>query len=80
MNEIKPRLVRCFSAVFPNVPEQQIANASVETVESWDSVAMATLITAVEEEFDVEFDVDSLSNLTSFESIFGYLSQLKAAR
>ena len=80
MNEIEPRLVRCFSAVFPGILVPQIKNASVETVESWDSVAMATLITTIEEEFGVEFDVDSLSNLTSFESIFGYLSQLKAAQ
>lgn len=79
MNNIEPRLVRCFSAVFPGVPEPQIASASMENVESWDSVAMATLVTAVEEEFGVEFDVDNLSNLTSFESMLGYLKQLKAS-
>ena len=79
MNNIEPRLIRCFSAVFPDVPEPQIASASMENVESWDSVAMATLVTAVEEEFGVEFDVDNLSNLTSFESMLGYLKQLKAS-
>lgn len=79
MNNIEPRLVRCFSAVFPGVPEPQIASASMENVESWDSVAMATLVTAVEEEFGVEFDVDNLSSLTSFESMLGYLKQLKAS-
>jgi acyl carrier protein len=80
VNDIEPRLARCFSAVFPGISEAQIKNASVETVEAWDSVAMATLVTAVEEEFGIEFDVDSLSYLTSFESVLGYLKQLKAAQ
>jgi acyl carrier protein len=80
VNDIEPRLVRCFSAVFPGISGPQIKNASVETVETWDSIAMATLITAVEEEFSVEFDVDSLINLTSFESILGYLKQLKTTQ
>jgi len=78
VNEIEPRLIRCFSAVFPNITVPQIPKASVENVETWDSVAMATLITAVEEEFGVEFDVDNLSNLTSFESILGYLKRQQA--
>ena len=80
MNDIEPRLVRCFSAVFPGISGAQIKNASVETVEAWDSVAMATLVTAVEEEFGIEFDMDSLSSLTSFESILDYLNQLKTAQ
>jgi acyl carrier protein len=80
VNDIEPRLVRCFSAVFPGIPEPQITNANVETVETWDSVAMATLVTAVEEEFGVEFDVDSLSTLTSFQGILGNLKQLKATQ
>lgn len=80
MNEIEQRLVRCFSAVFPGIPEPQIKNASVENIESWDSVAMATLVTAVEEEFAIEFDVDSLSNLTSFQSMLDYLKQIRIAQ
>lgn len=80
MNDIEPRLLRCFSAVFPGIPEPQITNANVETIETWDSVAMATLVTAVEEEFGVEFDVDSLSTLTSFQGILGNLKQLKATQ
>ena len=78
MNNIEPRLVRCFLAVFPSVAAPQITSASVDTDAAWDSVAMATLVTAVEEEFAVEFDVDSLSNLTSFQSILDYLKQLQA--
>ena len=78
MNNIQVRLMRCFSAVFPTLPEQQIATATLETVDGWDSVAAATLVTTIEEEFGIEFDVEALGNLTSYQSIFDYLSALPA--
>ncbi len=78
MNNIQARLIRCFSAVFPNLPEQQITTASLETVAGWDSVAAATLVTIIEEEFGIEFDVEMLGNLTSYQSIFDYLSAVQA--
>ena len=80
MDNIEPRLVRCFAAVFPGVPDSQIRRASVRTLECWDSVAMATLIAAVGEEFGVDFEVDGLTNLISFESILGYLRQVEASQ
>ena len=73
MNEVQLRLTRCFAAVFPNLPSSEIAAASVERVRGWDSVAAATLVTAVEEEFGVEFDSDALETLTSFPAILEYL-------
>lgn len=69
MNDLQGRLSRCFAAVFPQLPESQIASASVDTLEGWDSVAAATLVTTIEEEFGVEFDVDSLGDLTSYHAI-----------
>ena len=76
MNNIQAQLIRCFSAVFPSLSEQQITSASLETVAGWDSVATATLVTMIEEEFGIEFDIDLLGNLTSYQSIFDYLSAL----
>jgi acyl carrier protein len=69
VNDLHARLSRCFAAVFPNLPQSQIATASLDTVEGWDSVAAATLITAIEEEFGVEFDVEAVGNLTSYAAI-----------
>lgn len=69
MNDLQGRLSRCFAAVFPQLPESQITTASVDTLEGWDSVAAATLVTTIEEEFGVEFDVDSLGDLTSYQAI-----------
>lgn len=76
MNDIAARLTRCFSAVFPSIPEQQIATASLETVDGWDSVAAATLVVTIEEEFGIQFEVEALGNLSSYQSIFDYLSRL----
>ena len=69
MNDLQGRLSRCFAAVFPQLPESQIVSASVDTLEGWDSVAAATLVTTIEEEFGVEFDIDSLGDLTSYHAI-----------
>jgi acyl carrier protein len=74
VNNIQTRLTRCFSAVFPNLSEQQITNASLETIDGWDSIAAATLVTAIEEEFEIEFAFEVLGDLTSYPVIFDYLS------
>jgi acyl carrier protein len=73
MNDLDARLIRCFAAVFPNIPDHQITNATLDTVEGWDSVAAATLVTTVEEEFGIEFDTEMLGNLTSYQSMLEYL-------
>ena len=73
MNDVQARLTRCFAAVFPNIPDQQITGASLDTVEGWDSVAAATLVTTVEEEFGIEFDAEILGDLTSYQSILDCL-------
>ena len=75
MDDVQDRLSRCFAAVFPSLPESQIVTASVDTVKEWDSVAAATLITTIEEEFGVEFDVDTLENLTSYHAIAAELGK-----
>jgi acyl carrier protein len=74
VNDVQVRLSRCFSAVFPNLPERQITAASLETVTGWDSVTAATLVTTIEEEFGIEFDAEVLGDLTSYQAIAGYLS------
>lgn len=69
MSDLQHRLNRCFAAVFPSLPESQIATATLDTVEGWDSVAAATLITTIEEEFGVEFDMETVGELISYKAI-----------
>lgn len=61
------RLADCFASVFPDVPREQLTAATPETIEAWDSIALATLIAAVEEEFNVVLPSD-YTQLTSFQA------------
>jgi acyl carrier protein len=42
---------------------------STETVTSWDSVHHLQLLLAIEDEFDLRFDVEEIADLTSFGAI-----------
>ena len=75
MSDLQARLSKCFAAVFPQLDENQIRQASLGAVEGWDSVATVTLLTVIEEEFGVQFGPEDLERLVSYESIKDYLSQ-----
>jgi len=78
MDDTQTRLSKCFCAVFPQLSSQEIASATLGTVEGWDSVATVTLLTVIEEEFGVKFDLNELDHLASFRSILDYLTGLPA--
>jgi acyl carrier protein len=73
MPDTRARLVKCFSAVFPELSEQEIALASPLSVGAWDSLASVTLLSVLEEEFEVQIDPDALDQLVSFNLILDYL-------
>lgn len=79
MDEVQQRLIRCFSAVFPQLPADQICGASVETVAEWDSLAAVTLVDILQEEFAVEIDFDDLTELASFPAVLHYLDSRKVS-
>jgi acyl carrier protein len=56
-----------FKSVF-NVQEDVLKdNFSQPNVANWDSVTHLTLVTTLEEEFDIMFDTDDILNLNSYE-------------
>jgi acyl carrier protein len=75
VDEIRSRLIRCFVALFPQVPEDQIPALTAASTKEWDSVAMATLLVLVEEEFGVSVQPEDLERMESFASLREYLSQ-----
>jgi acyl carrier protein len=77
MSDARARLIKCFTAVFSELSEQQIPLASPATVGSWDSVASITLVSVIEEEFRTEIDPDDLEQLVSFELVLNYLQNEK---
>jgi acyl carrier protein len=77
MDDVKPRLLRCFQAVFPDLPETQLLTATQDSVDTWDSVAMITLVNVIDEEFNVQLDLDRLDRLSSFESLHNHLQDIE---
>lgn len=73
MDNLEHRLVRCFSSVFPDLNEDQIRNASVDSVPAWHSLASVTLISVVQEEFGVQVGLTDLPNLVSFSAVQDYV-------
>jgi acyl carrier protein len=80
MADARERLIRCFSAIFPDLPEDQIPAASPAAVQAWDSVAAITLVSVIEEEFGVRVDPGDLEQLSSFGRILDWLRDRKGIR
>lgn len=67
------RLANCFQVVFPQLPAAAIPSARQDSVEAWDSVAAITLISVIEDEFQVTVDLERMLDLTSFAAFLAYL-------
>ena len=73
MDEVRTRLDACFASVFPELAPAELRDASPQTVAAWDSLANATLVAVVEEEFGLEIPPDDLERLGSYADLAGYL-------
>jgi acyl carrier protein len=74
VDDLRRRLIACFSTVFPELAEKEIPVAAMASVGSWDSLATITLVTVIEEEFSVQIPPEDLEQFASFELILDYLS------
>ena len=75
MNDVKPRLVKCFHAVFPNLSEAELVSATQDSNEAWDSIAAVTLANVIEEEFSIEMDFERLAELNSFDRMLAFIQE-----
>ena len=73
MTNKRSQLIRCFSAVFPQLSEDEINHASLMSVADWDSIAAINLLTVIEEQFAFDVPAEDIDNLISFELILNYL-------
>ena len=74
MTDIDTRLIKCFQAVLPRLQPNQIMQATQDSVDSWDSIAMATLLTVVAEEFEIPIDFEAVDQLNSYAAIREYVA------
>jgi len=73
MDNLESRLVNCFSSVFPDLSEEQIRNASVQSVPEWNSLAAVTLVAVLQEEFSLQVNLADLPRLVSFAAVKTYV-------
>ena len=72
---IAERLIECFQTVFPGVPAVQIPSVSQATTPAWDSIAAITLVSVLEDEFQIQLDLDAVADLDSFKAVLEYLER-----
>lgn len=66
MTDIPSRVSQCFISVFPDMSAADLPRASQSALPQWDSVAHATLLSAISEEFQIDLDDESFESLTSY--------------
>jgi acyl carrier protein len=69
MSSVEERLHECFRTVFPNLSADEIVRANAASVATWDSLAIVTLVSLIEEEFGVVIAPEEYSLFISFELV-----------
>lgn len=79
--EIASQLEDCFAVVFPKAPRNELSDAAIGSTAGWDSLATLTLVSVIEETFQISVPLDDLEQFLSFELIMNYLTRpaLRAA-
>lgn len=60
------RLADVFRDVFDLDADEQVENLEYRGIPQWDSVAHMQLVAAIEDEFDVMFETDDVTDMSSF--------------
>ena len=76
---MEEKVKQIMSSVFGVQKENITDDASPDTIENWDSLRHMNLVVALEEEFNVSFSDDQMSELLNFHLIILTLNELKNA-
>lgn len=60
------KLAKIFAETF-EISEAETKGLQYQGIEQWDSVGHMTLIAALEDEFDIQFETDDIIDMSSFE-------------
>lgn len=50
------------------IPMEEVETATMEGVDKWDSIGQMSLVTIIEDAFEIEFEPDEVMQFTSFEA------------
>ena len=48
------------------IPEEEVVNATMQSLEKWDSIGQMSLIAIIEDAFGIEFEPDEVMRFTSY--------------
>lgn len=75
MHDMEQRLIKCFSAVFPELSSDDIVKASSNTTGVWDSLTAVTLVAVIEEEFGIQLEPSGTLEDMSFENLLARIAK-----
>ncbi len=75
MENIEKKLKNVFSVVFELPPDFINENSSPDNIDNWDSLKHMMLISALEEEFDIQFSDEEMLELLNYKLIKHILTE-----
>ncbi|HET6338594.1 MAG TPA: acyl carrier protein [Polyangiales bacterium] len=79
MDDIDRRIVDCLAAVFPDLEPRELTVLDQKQNAIWDSVAHATIIAALGEEFERDFDFEAFADATTYERLVAAVKEQLAS-
>jgi len=76
-NDTDERIKNVMSAVFGISMETIQDDSSTETIKSWSSLKHINLVLSLEEEFDIEFNADEITEIISYKLIVSSVKSKK---
>lgn len=74
---MKEKLIAVFSECLSLDKDKISYDMTSENTPEWDSLALVTLVAAVERQFDVQLTFSELQRFTSFKEVYKLLSEKK---
>jgi acyl carrier protein len=74
MPTLKDRVADCFCAIFPEHSREELLTASRESIPEWDSLAGVTLLTLLQQEFNLDIDLGELEHFNSVPAVVEYVT------
>lgn len=62
----RAKYVKCFTEMF-EISDDEAKVLAYQDITAWDSVGHMNLISVIEEEFDIEMEIDDITDLSSFD-------------
>jgi acyl carrier protein len=80
MDDIRRRLIKCYSAAFPELTDEEIRTASPEQPGNWDSLSWVTLLALIEEEFEMKLEAENMDGFQSFDAVLKRVNEAVQSR